>query len=89
MPKGDGAKSSKMLGKAIETDLEAIVKKKVVNTESGNAVATAKEEVVNITIKVPRSHRQHWQIEAKRDGETMTSVITKSLTKKFGRLRSP
>ena len=84
MPKGAGAKSSKMLGKAIETDLDAIVKNKMANTESGKVVNTAKEEIVNITIKVPRSHRQHWQIEAKRDGETMTSVITKALTKKFG-----
>ena len=84
MPKGDGAKSSKMLGKAIETDLEAIAKNKVVNTESGKVVNTTKEETVNITIKVPRSYRQHWQIEAKRGGETMTGVITSALTKKFG-----
>jgi hypothetical protein len=42
------------------------------------------EEEVNLSIKVPKSRRQHWAAEAKRQGVTLTATITEALTKKFG-----
>ena len=48
------------------------------------AVAGNKIEFVNLTVKVDKSRRQHWAAEAKRNGITLTDVITKALTAKFG-----
>lgn len=42
------------------------------------------EEDVNLSIKVPKSRRQHWAAEAKRQGTTLTAVITEALSAKFG-----
>ena len=42
------------------------------------------EKMVNLCVKVPESLRRHWAAEAKRQGITMTQVITKALNKKFG-----
>jgi hypothetical protein len=42
------------------------------------------EEDVNLSIKVPKSRRQHWAAEAKRQGTTLTAVITSALSKRFG-----
>jgi hypothetical protein len=42
------------------------------------------EEDVNLSIKVPRSRRQHWAAEAKRQGTTLTAAITEALSSKFG-----
>ena len=47
-------------------------------------VAGNKIEYVNLTVKVDKSRRQHWAAEAKRSGMTLTHVITKALTAKFG-----
>lgn len=46
--------------------------------------ADDKVEYVNLTVKVDKSRRQHWAAEAKRKGMTLTDVITKALTAKFG-----
>jgi hypothetical protein len=43
-----------------------------------------KEEAVNLSIKVPASHRRHWASEAKRTGTTLTAVIVEALNEKFG-----
>ncbi len=42
------------------------------------------EEDVNLSIKVPKSRRQHWAAEAKRQGTTLTAVITSALSERFG-----
>lgn len=42
------------------------------------------EEGVNLSIKVPKSRRQHWAAEAKRQGTTLTAAITEALNEKFG-----
>ena len=39
---------------------------------------------VNLSIKVPKSRRQHWAAEAKRQGITLTAVITEALSERFG-----
>jgi hypothetical protein len=41
-------------------------------------------EDVNLSIKVPKSRRQHWAAEAKRRGTTLTAAITEALSAKFG-----
>jgi hypothetical protein len=52
--------------------------------ETGNVVP---EEDVNLSIKVQKSRRQHWAAEAKRQGTTLTAVITEALSQKFGEPR--
>jgi hypothetical protein len=42
------------------------------------------EKMVNLCVKVPESQRRHWAAEAKRQGITMTEVITEALSQKFG-----
>lgn len=42
------------------------------------------EPEVNLCVKVPKSLRQHWAAEAKREGTTMTAVIVEALEAKFG-----
>ena len=44
-----------------------------------------KEPEVNLCVKVPKSLRQHWAAEAKRQGTTMTSVIIEALSDRFGK----
>ena len=46
---------------------------------------TEVEKMVNLCVKVPKSLRQHWAAEAKRQGITMTEVITEALSQKFGK----
>lgn len=45
---------------------------------------TESEPSVNLSIKVPKSRRQHWAAEAKRQGTTLTAVITEALNARFG-----
>ena len=47
--------------------------------------AEIEDKEVNLCVKVPKSLRQHWAAEAKRQGTTMTAVITEALTAKFGK----
>lgn len=42
------------------------------------------EPGVNLSIKVPKSRRQHWAAEAKRQGTTLTAAITEALSTRFG-----
>ena len=46
---------------------------------------TVSEPEVNLCVKVPKSLRQHWAAEAKRNGTTMTAVIIDALNAKFGK----
>lgn len=43
------------------------------------------EPEVNLCVKVPKSLRQHWAAEAKRQGTTMTAVIMAALSARFGK----
>lgn len=49
-----------------------------------NTQETNLEPDVNLSIKVPKLHRQHWAAEAKRQGTTLTAVITEALSQRFG-----
>ena len=85
MPKGEGARKSRMLGKAIETDVANLESQNAGNAESSNAVTPAEEDTaVSLTVKVPLSYRQHWQIEAKRRRTSVTSLVVEALTKELG-----
>ena len=102
MPKGDGARKSRMLGKAIETDIANMENQNAVNTENGKnvntelsksvgtdsgntvIVPTEDEPAVSLTIKVPLSYRQHWQIEAKKRRTSVTSLVVEALSKELG-----
>ncbi len=42
------------------------------------------EPEVNLSIKVAAIRRRHWAAEAKRQGITLTAVITDALSEKFG-----
>lgn len=62
--------------KAREPDYQiAKIEKERVNEE---------DKEVNLCVKVPKTLRQHWAAEAKRQGTTMTSVIVEALKAKFG-----
>jgi hypothetical protein len=41
-------------------------------------------EEVNLSIKVMKARRQHWVAEAKRQGTSLTAVITEALSARFG-----
>jgi hypothetical protein len=49
----------------------------------GGSIIDAEPEV-NLSIKVAAARRRHWAAEAKRQGITLTSVITEALVTKFG-----
>ena len=53
------------------------------NTENMTEAETVKEKEVSLTIKVPRSWRQHWVAECKREGKTLKEVVAEMLTEKF------
>jgi predicted HicB family RNase H-like nuclease len=50
-----------------------------------NQTTKQPEREVNLCVKVPESLRRHWAAEAKRQGITMTEVMTEALTQKFGK----
>lgn len=58
------------------------------NTASGKAVkpveAETPVELANLTVRVPKSHRVHWLIEAKRKGTSLTAAITEAMNARFG-----
>lgn len=43
------------------------------------------DPVVSLTIKVPRSLRQHWSGQAKLNGSSITADIIEALTEKYGK----
>ncbi|MEM7063939.1 MAG: hypothetical protein AAF572_12340 [Cyanobacteria bacterium P01_B01_bin.77] len=57
--------------------------RKLENQNSGQE-ATIPDKAVNLSIKVPMSLRRHWVSEAKRQGTTLTAVITEALSHRFG-----
>ena len=55
------------------------VKQKTIKPEKQQTI-----EYVNLTIKVPKGHRQHWVAEAKREGTSMVAIIQEALEKRYG-----
>nr|WP_309690474.1 hypothetical protein [Armatimonas sp.] len=43
------------------------------------------EEMVNLSIRVPKRLRMHWVAEGKRSDTSLTAVITEALNARFGR----
>lgn len=56
-----------------------------VNTENTTETEIVEDKEVSLTIKVPRSWRQHWVAECKREGKTLKEVVTEMLTEKYGK----
>ncbi|WP_395140027.1 hypothetical protein [Armatimonas sp.] len=50
----------------------------------GGAPGKVVEEMVNLSIRVPKRLRMHWVAEAKRHDTSITAVITEALNAKFG-----
>ena len=65
--------------KAVKPD-----KQKDINTENISKTEIVEEKEVSLTIKVPRSWRQHWVAECKREGKTLKEVVTEMLAEKYG-----
>ena len=42
------------------------------------------EEMVNLSIRVPKRLRMHWVAEAKRHDTSITAVVTEALNTRFG-----
>ena len=63
---------------------------KAVNTASNKAVkqyeeSTAPEiELAGLTVRVPKHHRVHWLIGAKKQGTSLTAAITEAMNARFG-----
>lgn len=53
--------------------------------QNTNLSENQNEPEVNLCVKVPKSLRQHWAAEAKRQGTTMTAVIMAALSDRFGK----
>ena len=53
--------------------------------QNTNLPESQNEPEVNLCVKVPKSLRQHWAAEAKRQGTTMTAVIMAALSDRFGK----
>lgn len=74
--------------KGVISEARKPAKQKTRSTESQISGSTAKQESseppVNLTIKVPGELRRHWAAEAKREGTTLTAVITQALRDRFG-----
>ena len=54
------------------------------NTSMFGASGKVVEEMVNLSIRVPKRLRMHWVAEAKRHDTSITAVITEALNAKFG-----
>ena len=88
-------KYGNLLKKARESDSEIENKNKsassntalqlAVNTESTGDTEVVKEKEVSLTIKVPKSWRQHWVAECKREGKTLKEVVVEMLTEKYSK----
>jgi hypothetical protein len=54
------------------------------NARLETAPAKVVEEMVNLSIRVPKRLRMHWVAEAKRHDTSITAVITEALNARFG-----
>lgn len=75
-----GNMASQKTGKAVN--------QKTGKPESGNSGLpenTVDDRSVNLTIKVPETLRRHWSAEAKREGTSITAIVTEALNDRFGK----
>jgi hypothetical protein len=63
----------------VNTDLQQSV-----NTDLQH-LGSLDDPLVSLTIKVPKSLRQHWQIETKKANTTVTQEIITFLSNRFGK----
>ena len=60
-----------------------------VNTASGKTVkpadAETPAELANLTVRVPKSHRVHWLICAKKEGTSLTAAVTEAMIARYGK----
>jgi hypothetical protein len=78
--KNESASFKKALQEAVKP-----AKQQTVNTEDTSETEIVEEKEVSLTIKVPRSWRQHWVAECKREGTTIKEVVTEMLAEKYGK----
>lgn len=55
---------------------------KIKNSET---ISPQQLEYANITIRVLKEDRAHWQSSAKKEGITMTEIISNHLTERYGK----
>lgn len=53
-------------------------------TEAPATDTKKKDPIVNLVAKVPLSHRNHWVGEARKEGKTLTAVVSELLTHRYG-----
>jgi hypothetical protein len=78
--KNESASSNTAKQQAVKPALQSTV-----NTEHDGETEVFKEKEVSLTIKVPKSWRQHWVAECKREGKTLKEVVVEMLTEKYGK----
>ncbi|HCV03277.1 MAG: hypothetical protein CMD81_08120 [Gammaproteobacteria bacterium] len=52
--------------------------------KSGETLNEQPPEYANMTIRVLKENRAHWQASAKREGITITDIIVECLTERYG-----
>jgi len=66
---------------------EIAVTRRSTGTSSQESYREETEVEANLSIRVPIRLRRHWVAEAKREGTTLTAVITEALSRRFGQPR--
>ena len=64
---------------------EVVLSPESQNVQLKTAPGKVVEEMVNLSIRVPKRLRMHWVAEAKRSDTSLTAVITEALNARFGR----
>lgn len=70
--------------KVINTDSDKTKKVESNKTSNTENQETIKEDMVNLSIKVPRRLRQKWVAESRLRGTTLTAIITDYLSSELG-----
>ena len=70
--------------KTTNTDSEKTKKVESNQTSNTENQETIKEDMVNLSIKVPRRLRQKWVAESRLRGTTLTAIITEYLKLELG-----
>lgn len=66
-------------------DVENNISTNVENNNGSNVDETAEPiEFAGLNMRVPRKHRLHWSIEAKKQNTTLTAAVTQALNERFG-----
>ncbi|WP_394793065.1 hypothetical protein [Armatimonas sp.] len=77
------ARESEVAEQGLEVD-EAVALPESQTVSLQAAPGKLVEEMVNLSIRVPKRLRMHWVAEAKRHDTSITAVITEALNAKFG-----